>query len=237
LAAVARAAAASASGEQHAFEAAARELKQGFYEQAEKDFKAFAEKYPNSSRLSEAILGQAQALLKQTNYSAAVQLLNARQSNAGTNADQYVFWKANAHYSNGDYEAAAEDYAKLAKEFPTPPRRLEAVIQEATARARLADWGRVLELQTNAVWQSATNANAGDSQVVRGYLLLSEAHLAQKNYEAAEQALQPLSNLLLPPAMAWQWNFLLGSIRAAEARNEEALQRATNMLALAAEAS
>src|SRR5439155_2680365 len=156
LAAVARAAAASASGEQHAFEAAARELKQGFYEQAEKDFKAFAEKYPNSSRLSEAILGQAQALLKQTNYSAAVQLLNARQSNAGTNADQYVFWKANAHYSNGDYEAAAEDSAKLAKEFPTAPRRLEAVIQEATARARLADWGRVLELQTNAVWQSAT---------------------------------------------------------------------------------
>ena len=237
LAYAARAAAASAPEEQHAFEAAARELRQGFYEQAEKDFRAFAGKYPNSARLSEAILGQAQALLKQTNYSGAIQLLTERQSTAGTNADQFNFWRASAQYSKGEYLAAADDYAKLVKEFPSSPYRLEAVIQEASARAQLADWGRVLEMQTNAVWQDALRSNAGNPLVVQGYLLLSEAHLAQKNSGAAEQALQPLSKLMLPPAMAGRWNLLQGRILLAEGRNEDALQRCTNMLTLAAEAA
>ena len=41
--------------------------------------------------------------------------------------------------------------------------------------------------------------------VVQGYLLLSEAQLATKDYRAAEETLQPLAKRLLDPKLAWQW--------------------------------
>src|SRR5437763_16707576 len=90
-------AAAAPPDEQRAFESAEKNLSSGFYEPAEKDFREFVQTYTNSARVPEAILRQAQALVKQTNYSAAIDLLTLRQSIAGTNADQYLFWVAEAH--------------------------------------------------------------------------------------------------------------------------------------------
>ena len=47
--------------------------------------------------------------------------------------------------------------------------------------------------------------------------------------------MQPLAKLQLPPGPAWQWNYLLGRIKLAQGKAEEALVRVTNMLALATE--
>src|SRR6266446_7811403 len=230
--------AAAPPDEQRAFESAVTNLSTGFYEPAEKDFREFVQTYTNSAHVPEAILLQAQALVKQTNYAAAIDLLTLRQSIAGTNADQYLFWVAEAHFQKGEYAVAADSFAKLIKDFPASARRLEAAIREATARAQLAQWPGVLALlrQTNGVFQSAASTNAGDKFVVQGYLLLSEAELAQQDPGAAERALKPLSKLLLPPRSTWQWHYLLGRIKLAQGKTEEALVSVTNMLAQAAEA-
>ena len=224
--------------EQHAFESAVKNLNAGFYEPAEKDFREFVQTYTNSPRLPEAILLQAQAQAKQTNYSAAIDLLAARLNIAGTNSDQYLFWLAEAHFQKGEFGLAADSFAKMINDFPGSPRRLEAAIREATARAQLVQWPAVLTLlrQTNGAFQSAARTNAGDKFVVQGYLLLSEAELAQQDPAAAERALQPISKLLLPPLPTWQWNYLLARIKLAQGKAEEALVSTTNMLAQSTEA-
>src|SRR5438034_5685462 len=228
--------AAAPPDEQRAFESAVKNLSAGFYEPAEKDFREFTQTYTNSAHVPEAILLQAQALVKQTNYSAAIDLLTLRQSIAGTNADQYLFWVAEAHFEKGEYAVAADSFAKLIKDFPASPRRLEAAIREAAARAQLDQWPGVLALlrQTNGVFQSS-RTNAGDKYVIQGYLLLSEAELAQQDTGAAERALQPLAKLQLPPGPGWQWNYLLGRIKLAQGKTEAALGNVTNMLAQATE--
>ena len=229
--------AASGTAEQRDFSTATNALRDGFYEQAEKFLRDFAQQYPASTNLPEAVLLQAQAQIEQTNYVPAIELLSSHQKDAGPLADQYLFWLAEARFRKGEYATAADFFAKLAKEFPASTRRLEAVIREATARAQLADWPRVLDLlqETNGVFQAA-RTNLGDKQVLQGFLLLSEANLAQQHSKAAEAALAPLSTLVLPLRLQWQWNYLLGRIRLAEGRNDEALVSATNMLRAAVEA-
>src|SRR5437899_2487919 len=83
---------AASSSEQRDFAAATNALKDGFYDRAEAEFAKFAQAFTNSTLLPEAILLQAQARLKQTNYAGAIELLSSQQRLAGTNADQYAFW-------------------------------------------------------------------------------------------------------------------------------------------------
>jgi len=229
--------AAPAADEQHAFDVAAKELKDGLWELAEKHFKEFAKAYTNSSRIPEVILRQGEALFFQKNYGAVVELLTSRQNLATNLADQYIFLRAEAQFQKGEYLNAAETFAKLTKEFPTSARRLEATVGEATARAALGAWPSVFALlqQTNGIFQTSAVTNAGAKQVVQGYLLLSEAALAQQNAEAAEHALVPISKLLLPADTSWQFNYIMGRIRLAQGRNEDALISATNMIQKALE--
>ena len=227
-----------------AFDAAYKAFQDTFYDRAEAGFADFCQKFPTSHRLAEAILLQAEARLELTNYAGAIALLSAHQSAAGTNADQYLFWLAEAHSRKGDYRAASDGFARLVKDFPASSRRLEAGIGEASARAALArtepvEWRRVIELlqQTNGVFQTAVRADAANELVPRGFLLLSEAQLATKDYRAAEETLQPLAKRLLNPRLAWQWQYLLCRIQLADGRPEVALQGTTNLLAMATNAA
>jgi TolA-binding protein len=231
----------AAPGADRAFEAAYKAFRDGFYDRAEAGFGDFRQKFPDSPRLSEAILLQAEARLELSNYAGAITLLSAHQKDAGTNADQYAFWFAEAQLRKGDYRAASEGFAKLVKDFPTSSRALEAGMGEASALAVLArnqpsEWRRVVELlqQTNGVFQCAARTNAGNDHVVQGYLLLSEAQLATKDYHGAEETLQPLAKRLLGPKLAWQWQYLLLRIQLADGRTNAALQSTTNLLATAA---
>ena len=106
------------------FRVAREALRDTFYERAEAGFADFCKKFPTSPRLPEAILLQAAARIELSNYAGALELLSAGQKNAGTNADQYLFWLAEANSRKGDYRAASDGYAKLIKEFPASPRLL-----------------------------------------------------------------------------------------------------------------
>jgi TolA-binding protein len=230
----------AASAADQAFRAARDAFQDKFYDRAEAQFADFTQKYPTSPRLPEAILLQAQARLELSNYAGAIQLLSARQGSAGTNADECLFWLAEAHSRKGDWRAAVDAFAKLVKDFPASPRCLEAALREASARAALAqtepaEWRRVIELlrQTNGVFQSAVRTNASSDVAVQGCLLLSEAQLATKDYSGAEATLQPLAKHLLKPVPAWQWQYLLCRIQLADGRIEAALQSTTNLLAQA----
>ncbi|HEY5909683.1 MAG TPA: tetratricopeptide repeat protein [Verrucomicrobiae bacterium] len=229
---------AATAPENRAFEAAAQKLTAGFYQQAEADFAEFCQKFPNSPLLPEAVLYQAEARIKLTNSTGALELLTAHQSQAGKRTDEYLFWQAEALSQKGDLQTAAERFGALARDFPDSPRRLEATVREATARARLSEWPRVLEIlrQTNGVFQAATRANVTNEMVARGYLLLSEAYLRNGEHSLAEATLQPLVDRPLNAQLNWQRQFLLCRVLAATARTEPALQATTNLLAIAAAA-
>jgi TolA-binding protein len=88
--------------------------------------------------------------------------------------------------------------------------------------------------ETNGLFQSAARTNATSELVPRGYLLLSEAQLAAKDYRAAEVTLQSLTNRLMSPRLGWQLQYLLCRIQLADGRTNAALQGTTNLLAMAA---
>jgi TolA-binding protein len=224
-----------------AFDAAVKAFRDTFYSRAESELADFCQKNPTSPHLAEAVLLQAQARLEMTNYAGAIELLTVNQGKAGTNADQYLFWLGEAYARKGDWRVAGDTFAKLVKELPTSPRCLEATVGEASARSALAqtepaEWQRVIGLlqETNGWFQSAARTNAAGELVPRGYLLLSEAQLAAKDYHAAEATLKPLTNRLMNPRLGWQWQYLLCRIQLTDGRTNAALQGTTNLLTIAA---
>ena len=84
-----------------------------FYEKAETTFGQFTTTFTNSPLLPAAILGQAIARLKQTNYAGAIALLTSRIDAAGSRTDQYLFWLGEAYYSQGSNALAAQVFEKL----------------------------------------------------------------------------------------------------------------------------
>ena len=230
----------AASPADQALKTAVELFKGTFYVEAEAQLADYCQKNPTSPRLPEAILVQAQARLELTNYAGAIELLTANQAKAGTNADQYLFWLGEAYARKGDWRAASDAFAKLVKEQPTSSRCLEASVGEASARSALAraepaEWQHVIGLlqETNGLFQSAARTNAAGELVPRGYLLLSEAQLAAKDYRAAEMTLQALTNRLMSPRLGWQWQYLLCRIQLADGRTNGALRGTTNLLIIA----
>ena len=225
-----------AAAEKRAFDAAARAFTDGVYDVAEKEFAQFVQQYPQSARLSEAILYQGQAMLKQNKLADGVRLLTNNVAQAGPLADQYRYFEAEAYLQNSNYRAAADTFALLAKEFTNSVRLLEASYGEAQARFKLRDLGRVVELlqQPNGTFQQAAQVRANDKLAVRGHLLLAEALYEQRNYRASEQALTRLAEPNLIPEFKWHRQYLMCRAQMADQRLPAALQGVTNLLALAA---
>ena len=233
---------AASSAESRAFDAAAMALQNRLWRVAETDFEDFTIKFPKSERLPEAILYQAEAAIMQaeaatTNreFAGAIDLLSRNQARAGKWADQYLFWIANAHFENTNYTAAADAFGELIAKFPGSSNCLDAVIGEATARARLEQWPRVAGLlqRADGVFQQAARTNAPNDLIAGGYLLLGEAQLAQKNFGGVEAALQSLNGQTLNPKLGWQRQYLQCRLQLAQGAIEDALQSSTNLLALA----
>lgn len=224
--------------ENRTFDAAVQKLNAGFYPQAEADFAEFVKKFPGSPLLAEAVLFQAEARIKLTNYAGALDLLGFYQAQSGKRADEYLFWQAEALSQKGDLPAAADAFGKLARDFPESPRRLEAAVRQALARSRLSEWPRAVALlrETNGVFQAAVRARSTNEMIARGYLLLAEGHMRNAEYAPAEQVLQALATWPLNAQLTWQRQNLLCRLLAATGRAEPALQAATNLLALAASA-
>src|SRR5882762_8487957 len=61
----------AATPEERAFSDASKAFQDTFYDRAEREFGAFVQQFPNSSRAPEAVLFQAEARLMQSNYAGA----------------------------------------------------------------------------------------------------------------------------------------------------------------------
>lgn len=227
--------AAAEAGENEAFNAAARAFQDGFYERAAKELADFAQKFPNSDRLAEAFLFQAQSSFQLKQYEAALRLLNERFKAAGKLADQYLYWLGETQLRRGDYTAAAASHAQLIKDYPESSFRLEASCGEALARFKMGELKRTVELlQAPAgVFQETAKKTTNQIAVARGYLLLGEALLAQKDYPAGKEVLTGLAQRALKPDLDWERQRLLILLELASQRPEAALQGATNLVALA----
>jgi TolA-binding protein len=226
----------AAATEKGAFNSAAEAFQAGFYARAEAEFGAFTQQFTNSTRVPEAVLFQAKARMQLTNYAGAIELLSAYLPRADKWADEYVFSLGEASLRKGDFPKAAEYFADLANRFPGSPRRLEAAVNEATARARVGEWSRVVDLlqQTNGVFQSVVrNSGVTNQLAIRGYLMIGEAQMALQQYAAAEKALQPILEVSLAPKLAWQRQYLLCRSQSAQGHLNDALVNVTNLLNLA----
>ena len=199
------------------FTAAAKAFQDGMWSRAEVEFAQFAGKYPESGRVAEAQLLQAEADLKQGKCLQAIALLTARESQAGDLADQYIYWLGEAQFQNTDYAAAAETFSRLVREFPNSNWRLDAAVNEAAVRAKLDQWPQVsaLLLEPTGTFQRAAKANPADDRVVHGQLLLAEALLKQDKLNDAAAALHSLDSRQLKPESGWQQMHLLCRVQLA----------------------
>jgi tetratricopeptide (TPR) repeat protein len=224
--------------ETRAFNSASEAFRAALYPRAEVEFADFLLKHPNSPRAAEAVLFQAQARLQQSNYVGAITLLAAKQAQAGTLADQYLFWQAESLLRKGDSREAAATFRSFADQFPTSDRRLEASLGQAAAFEKLGEWENVIGTlsQTNGAFQVALQNNATNDLVLRGYLVLAEAFIARKDFPAAEMALDSAAKLPSGPAADWQRQFLICRLRVEQGRATDALQGTTNLIALAGSA-
>ncbi len=208
----------------------------GYYGSAEKHFADFIRQYTNSSCLPQAVYYMAECRMQQTNYEGVISLLSSHLAQAGDYGDDDLLLIAGAYEAKGDYHSASQAYAKLIKDYPISPYRLQAAIGEATDQSTLAQWPQVLEVlqRTNSPFLDAVRSNATNEWAQRGYILLSEAHFALEHFASAAKALAPLAKLQLKPELAWHRQYLLCRIPLAQGHPETAVQNSTNLAALAA---
>ncbi len=229
----------AASGrENRAYAAAVAAFSDGMYGRAETAFAQFAEKYPKSERLAEAVLLQAQAEIKLGDFTNAVARLTRpdQLARAGSLADEYVFWTGEAQFQAARYAAAADTWIALAQKFPESRRRLEAVVNAAAAYQALAGWQQTVHLleAPDGVFATAARAEPAGELVVRGKLILAAAKAALQDYTGAAAILDPLlAAPALPPALRWQGGLQLYQARLAANETGAALSVTTNLLALA----
>lgn len=226
-----------AAEEDRAFNIATNKFNSGFYELAEKDFAAFTEKFPQSPRVPQAILFQAESKFFSQQFSNAVDLLVANKGRAGGYESQYFYWIGRAQFENKNFAAAADAFDELLRKFPNAPQRLDVVVREAASLARLQQWPRVVELlqQRDGVFQHAISTGASGDTVASGYLLLGEAQLAQNDFAGAEAVLQLLNPMNVSSDAKWRSQFLEGRLRRAQGRWDDALGISTNLAVLSAD--
>ena len=205
------------------------------WSRAETEFAQFAQKYPKSDRVAEAVLLQAEAEFKQGKYPQAIALLTARKAEAGNLADQYVYWIGEAQFQNGDFSAAAETFVSLTRDFPESSLRLRAVVEAAAALAQTNEWPQVAALLegTNSVFQRAAQMDPGNELVSRGQLLLARAKFAQNDFTGAAAVLGSLDSQTLQPELDWQRAYLLYQVKLAAGDTNAALAATTNLVQIA----
>ena len=161
---------AATTQEDRAYAAAITAFQDGMWSRAETAFAKFVQKYPDSGRVAEAVLLQAEAEYKQGKLPEAIALLTARKAGAGDLADQYVYWIGEAQFQGGDLPAAAETFIALTRDFPESSLRLRAVVEAAAAHARTNEWPQVDALlePTNSVFQRAVQMDSANELVARG---------------------------------------------------------------------
>lgn len=214
---------AASADEENAFEVAMDKLHIA-PDLAEKDFAAFVQKYPNSARVPEAILDQAQARIFSGQSAGAIDLLSTNQVRAGTLAPQYLYWLGRA-YENKDDTKSAGIFEEVWRKYPDSLQALDATIREAGAFGRLTNWARVNQLleQTNTPFQRAIKQGAKSETMASGYLLWGEARLAANDLPGVDKALGALNKQPLSTDLKWRQEYLACRRQRAGGQLEDAL--------------
>jgi TolA-binding protein len=226
---------AASGAERRAFATAQTLFNDHAWDVAEQKFAEFVKGFPNSDRREEAVMLQAQARFRLTNYVGVIELLQSQLAFAGPLADEYRFWLGEAYYQSRQYQLAAEAYAMVRRENAKSHRRLEASYGEAYCRYQRGEYDRVKKIlgDPDGDFQQLTRNKPDDDMTVQGYLLLGRTLLEQKDFKAGEQALASLNAARLKPELAWRRQYLLCRMQLADDRPDEALKGATNLVAYA----
>jgi TolA-binding protein len=229
---------AASARENRDYAAAAGVFQNGMYDRAAAAFAQFVEKYPNSGHFAEAVLLQAQAELKQGKLGDTIALLTDvnNQAKAGKLADEYFYWTGEARFQGANYSDAAEIWMALVQKFPESRLRLSAVVEAASAFAKLAEWSQAVSLleTTNGVFQRAVKTEPVSDQTVRGKLLLAQAKLALKDFGGASAILKPLLDAkTIESELRRQCALLLYQVKLAADEPDAALAVTTNLLQIA----
>lgn len=190
--------AAFAVSEKQAFESASEAFRIEIWDRAEFEFAEFIKDFPESEKLPQALLLQAQALYHQQKYAAVVALLHSRFDAAGAAQDQFLYWIGSAQLAAKQYPQAAETFGRLAREFPASPKRLEAAVNEAEACARQTNWSKVVALlkQADGPFRQAEVGARGSELAARGFLLQAEAQFELQLWPDAEVTLHKIDGAL-----------------------------------------
>src|SRR5664280_686416 len=226
---------AAGSGESRAYTAAESAFQLESWDYADKNFAEFTGKYPKSPRVPEAILFQAKAKYQLSQFEDVIAILSTNRFRAGMWQDDYIYWIAQAHSRLTNFQAAADAFGELSKNFPDSPHRLEAALAEGAAFAAMGDWRRVaafLQDPTDVFQQIAADEPTNEF-VIEGYLLLGEAQLALKNFQGADAAIDWLAKSSLSPEALWRKKYLNCRLLLAEGQLQAALENTTNLLAQA----
>ena len=196
------------------------------------DFADFIRKYPNSVRLPEAILYEAQGMLYGGDTTNAIRLLST--NHVDKLAPKYLYWLGQAYFQNGDFVDATNTFGQMIGKFPEAPDALDATIRQANAFVHLEQWHLVVQLlsDTNKPFQAALRTGTVSGTVASGFLLLGEAQLALGNNAGVESTLQSLvkQKPSLSMQLKWQRDYLAARLQRAEGRLEDALQTSDDLL-------
>ena len=209
-------------------------------------FNVFTNDYPGSDHVPQGVLYLAQAEFhlakdKELNdatkqpwtFRDAADLLRSHFYQAGPLADQYLSWTAEAEYAGGNYQDAADLYARLARDYDT--MRAEALYREAECYYEVKDLPRVVQKlgAPDGAFQQLVKTNASGEPVAKALFLLTETELALTNYAAAANALQQLPLQPADSDLEWKRQYLMVRTASEAGRPQEAWQSSTNLLTAA----
>ncbi len=227
--------ASGADVESRAFNQAQKQFDDGFHALAEKSLSEFASRYPASPRVSQAMLLQAKAALAQQKTQVALSLLTTNLPLAAGLADQYQLTIARSHFTNGNFEAAAQNYAVLVATYTNSPSRLPATLEEAVARTKLKQWPRIISSLQNpdGVFAQVVIQTPESDAAVEGRLLLAEALIEQRRFLEAEQVVGAIPENAALGRARWRREHLRARAQFAAQKLEAALSTASNLVSLA----
>ncbi|HTD66437.1 MAG TPA: tetratricopeptide repeat protein [Candidatus Limnocylindria bacterium] len=225
----------AADAETRAFNQAQKQYDDGFYALAEKSLAEFVSKYSASPRVAQAVLLEAKAALAQKDFQAALALLTTNVANAAGIADQFQLAIARSYFTNGNLEAAAQNYAHLIAIYTNSSLRLPATIEEAVARTKLKQWPRIISLlqDPSGVFQKAIASAPDSDAAVEGRLLLAEALIEQRRFADAEKTVDSIPENAVLGKSKWRREHLRAKAQFAAQKLETALSTASNLVGIA----
>lgn len=222
-------------GEEKAYRSAYDSFRLLQWARADTQLAEFIKDYPGSDKVPQALAWRAEALYRQDKFDAVVALLKPYSSGDGILEDQFLYWLASAEVARTNYAEAAVAFGRLAREFPTSGRRLEASVGEAAAKFKLSDWGAVTNLlkRADGAFRQAALGVTNSETVARGYLLLAESQLALGNFPDAESALTNKKVAVLTGELEWKRRDLLCRVLVARKDWSAAAEESAGLVAAA----